>query len=278
MAHTDLRQDKGTVCKVVDQFGRKVLTSGYSLHQTRKIVMDGIRGWDRKVKRMLEDNGGKLFRTNRESLKLRIKKKTLGRTSWYKSKIVKKAGAEPSKEDQDMGKKVVKDKQERTKYNKKKGVEDNKNLNTAAVLFVDNTKEGGLARSIREVLSRLEDILGYKVKVVERSGTPLKQMFPLSKIGEGQSCGRTDCITCTQDSRGETLPPCKKRSVLYENICLDCNPDILEDKGNRKVPPPKYPPSIYIGESSRQRCKKYFSFCHPGIIVQYFLLLSRNFK
>ena len=27
-----------------------------------------------------------------------------------------------------------------------------------------------------------------------------------------------------------------------------------------------------------QRWKKYFSFCHPGIIVQYFLLLSRNFK
>ena len=27
-----------------------------------------------------------------------------------------------------------------------------------------------------------------------------------------------------------------------------------------------------------QRWKKYFSFCHPSIIVQYFLLLSRNFK
>ena len=27
-----------------------------------------------------------------------------------------------------------------------------------------------------------------------------------------------------------------------------------------------------------QRCKKHFSFCHPGIIVQYFLLLSRNFE
>ena len=30
--------------------------------------------------------------------------------------------------------------------------------------------------------------------------------------------------------------------------------------------------------SAYQRCKEYFSFCHPGIIVQYFLLLSRNFK
>ena len=29
---------------------------------------------------------------------------------------------------------------------------------------------------------------------------------------------------------------------------------------------------------TKQRWKKYFSFCHPGIIVQYFLLLSRNFE
>ena len=33
----------------------------------------------------------------------------------------------------------------------------------------------------------------------------------------------------------------------------------------------------FIG-TFQQRWKKYFSFCHPGIIVQYFLLLSRNFE
>ena len=35
-------------------------------------------------------------------------------------------------------------------------------------------------------------------------------MFPLSKIGEGKECARQDCITCTQESRGEELPPCTK--------------------------------------------------------------------
>ena len=128
-----------------------------------------------------------------------------------------------------------------------------KELKTAAVLFVENTKDGELAKELREVMGRIEDILGYKVKIVERSGTPLKLMFPLSRIGEGQACSRGDCVTCTQDSRGEVLPPCTKRSVLYENICVTCNPDILEDNGNKKksVSCREDPPSVYIGETSK---------------------------
>ena len=44
-------------------------------------------------------------------------------------------------------------------------------LKTRTVLFVEQTKGGGLARVIRELLARIEHILGYKIKVVERSGT-----------------------------------------------------------------------------------------------------------
>ena len=100
--------------------------------------------------------------------------------------------------------------------------------------------------------------------MVERSGTPLKLMFPLSKVGQGQPCGRLDCITCTQDNRSEVLPPCTKRSVLYENICMTCNPNILEDN-KKHVVPPSYPPSIYIGETSRslyERGKEHWKSFH----------------
>ena len=93
LSHTDVRQDQKTTGKIIDQFGRKVLTSGYSLHQTRKIMIDGIRGWNRKKARMLKDSG-KLFRTNRESLNLRVKKKTIGKTTWFKSKKKKKDNTE----------------------------------------------------------------------------------------------------------------------------------------------------------------------------------------
>ena len=74
-------------------------------------------------------------------------------------------------------------------------------------------------------------------------------MFPLSSIGRGRECGRTDCTTCTQEKRGEVLPQCNKRSVLYENICTKCNQGV-EDK-SKKLSPPTNHPSIYVGETAR---------------------------
>ena len=63
--------------------------------------------------------------------------------------------------------------------------QEHEDLRTAAVLFVENTKGGELAERMRTTLKRIEPILGYSIKVVERSGTPLKLMFPLTKIGGG---------------------------------------------------------------------------------------------
>ena len=80
-----------------------------------------------------------------------------------------------------------------------------KDIRTATVLFVPNTKDGLLAKNLREVVERLKNILGYRIKVIERAGTPLRLMFPLTKIGEGQECGRKDCVTCTRDSREERV-------------------------------------------------------------------------
>ena len=107
-----------------------------------------------------------------------------------------------------------------------------------------------MARELREVVERIQYILGFKIEIVERAGTPLKLMFPLSRIGQGGECGREDCITCTQESRGEVLPPCNKRSVLYENICLKCNPE-AGGESKEEINPPLDHPSIYVGETAR---------------------------
>ena len=97
LSHTDVRQEYKTLGEVIDQFGHKILTSGYSLTQTRKIILDGLRGWDRKRTKRLEDKGY-LFRTNKESLRTRIEKKLVGKTSWFKSKRLKK-DKRPTEED-----------------------------------------------------------------------------------------------------------------------------------------------------------------------------------
>ena len=65
----------------------------------------------------------------------------------------------------------------------------------------------------------------------------------------------------------------QKRITRWQSIL-----QVKSSKINWKIVWPHDPTNLTIVQCGGQRCKKYFSFCHPGIIVQYFLLLSRNFK
>ena len=70
-----------------------------------------------------------------------------------------------------------------------------KDLKTRAVLLLEATPMGELARRVREQLARMEDILGYRIKVVERTGRSLVSCLSQSKIGQGMVCGREICLT-----------------------------------------------------------------------------------
>ena len=85
LANTDDRQPNSVKEAVLDQFARKALTSGYSVIQTRRIVLNGLRGWERKKLRRTQD-GLRIFRTGKESLSSRIKKKTTAKTTWFRKK------------------------------------------------------------------------------------------------------------------------------------------------------------------------------------------------
>ena len=45
------------------------------------------------------------------------------------------------------------------------------------VLFIEQTPMGELGRRLRELMSRLAPILGFSVKIVERTGSSLKSHF-----------------------------------------------------------------------------------------------------
>ena len=46
---------------------------------------------------------------------------------------------------------------------------EKKILKTSAVLFMENTKDGELAKDMRKVMRRVENILGYRIKIIERT-------------------------------------------------------------------------------------------------------------
>lgn len=223
---------KAEKVKVVEDYGQKLANSGYSMDQIRQIVVAGIRGYGSKVVRRRKE-GKPLRRTAKESLTARIRKKLLSKTNWY----IQGKKVDHYKDDED-----VKGKGKRTaKYTKT-------TWENRTVLFVAYTEGGELASRLRDLMKRLAPIIGFGVRVVERTGTSLKNNFPLTTLWDGLQCGRTnECITCYQGA--ERLTDCTKRSVLYENLCLICNQGAA---GKGEVENPRQDiPTIYVGESSR---------------------------
>ena len=76
---------------------------------------------------------------------------------------------------------------------KKSGTKD---LKVRAVLFMEQTPFGELARRAREIISRLEGTMGYRIKVVERVGRSMANQFSQTNLWRGLVCGRGGCITC----------------------------------------------------------------------------------
>ena len=212
---------------IVDEYSQKLVNSGYPLEQVRRTVVSGIRGYGNRKLRCIKA-GRKLRRTGAAGKSGRTRNKLLEKTSWYKRK---------GKEDL-YGKKGQKDKQVDTP--------DRSNLEKKTVMFVPQTHKGELATKLRELFQRLGPVINFGIKVVERAGSSLKSKFPV-EMGDKAPCGRWDCVTCTQG--GEHLPDCTRQSVLYENICVRCNPGA----GGKREPSQLRVdiPTLYVGESSR---------------------------
>ena len=100
---------------------------------------------------------------------------------------------------------------------------------------------------MREQLVNLEPTLGYRIRVVERTGRSIQSIFSQTSEWSGLQCGREHCITCNQG--GEDVPDCTRRGVVYKSICTVCNPSSL-NKGELKTQESKHP-SLYVGETSR---------------------------
>ena len=137
--------------------------------------------------------------------------------------------------------------------NKVENDKDREELRNAAVHIVENTKNSALAKSMRETMEKMKHILVYNVKIVERAVTPLKLMFPLSNIGEGESVGVMTALLVSRIAE-ERDSPLVGREVSY--ICLRCNPDTGGDVKKKERTPPDHPPSIYVGETARSLYKR----------------------
>ena len=118
--------------------------------------------------------------------------------------------------------------------------------NTIGVMFVDQTVGGWLAKRLQEVQDRLSRSTGYRIRIVELSGSKLCHLLPHTNPWADQDCGRDNCAPCGQG--GERLVQCKRRNILYESECVLCNP---EDGKMEKEEDLAGKQGVYVGESAR---------------------------
>ena len=96
-------------------------------------------------------------------------------------------------------------------------------------------------------MERIQHILGYRIKVVEKSGTPLNDLFQLEGLREEDKSGRQDGLPCGQEGE-EKKTRCRKICILYESICKICNPEVTKQA---TIVPPKKNSSVNMEDSAR---------------------------
>ena len=76
----------------------------------------------------------------------------------------------------------------------KAATEMDKKENVKSVMFVPYTRGSKLAKRMREAESTLQDMTGYRLKIVERAGTKLEDVLVKADPWQGQDFARPNCL------------------------------------------------------------------------------------
>ena len=239
-------------CNILDAFAQKMLNSGHSLKETRRNTLAGVKGYEAKFKKARQSSSP-MNRSAKQSSAGRRRKKLTGKSDWFRKTSGNNNVSEVSKENNNKVSSVSKGNYVSKVNSKNEPSVCKENITTpelrvSSVLFVEQSKGGSLAESIRTTVRRLSPMLGFTVKVVENAGSKLGSVLSNKDPWAGQMCGRPKCPPCTQDE--EDVEACKATNILYESLCKDCNPGKKAIK-NSALYDDRLEASIYVGETSR---------------------------
>ena len=209
--------------KVVDQYCNQLLLSGYSIKQITDIVTAGLTGYEKLLLKCKKEKKP-LHRSAEDGQTERRRKKLLASGNWCKQK---KKG------------------QKSSSYVKKKQINNNEEPETVTVMFVSQTVGGELARRLQREENKIAKMTKERIRIVERSGTTVKQILHKSNPWAGGHCGRTSCLMC---ENGDGKQNCMEKNIVYQISCLECAATAggVNAPGQRRCRP-----AIYIGQTSR---------------------------
>ena len=167
--------------RVINEYSQKLFNSGYKKEQVKRIIINGVKAFERRLSE--SESGGRPLHSNlKESYGRRSRKKLTEKTSGYRKTRMKTG------------------EQEEGVHGKAGGSRNDKGeeLQTKTVLFVEQTRGGAFAKMLREVMTRIETMIGFRIKIVERAGTTLRNTLPNTNPWTGAHCSRNDCTACNQ--------------------------------------------------------------------------------
>ena len=128
------------------------------------------------------------------------------------------------------------------KYAEREKEEKTKKIDPSTVIFIPSTEGGKLLKKLETVENEfvITDNIGWTTKMVEKSGSPLANLFGVRfPIHTGCPLGQ-ECTICDNDA-----VKCNTKSVVYEVVCMDCKEESKDQRVWNKSDP------RYIGETSR---------------------------
>ena len=207
------------------------------------------------------------YRSCSSTLPQRCKKKLTEKTNWYKAKR-KREDDSDNKADKKRTRRCQTEPRDCTSQASGGGAptrnetkNPHKNEQVKTVMFVPYTEGSELAKRLREAEQKIQDMTGYRLKIVERAGTKLQDTLTKADPWQGMSCNRERCLLCsTKEKTGKnTTQDCTRRSLVYETWCITCYEKDLEtvkqeageDKEKLKSLVDKIRKYKYIGETAR---------------------------
>ena len=259
--------------KVLDEFSYKMVNSGHAKPAIWKVLIGGIKGYERDVKKCKE-TGKPLNRSAAYNARSRKRKKLLAKSNWFRQTDKNEEDVpggwnqEHKKNQKDVEKQGHGKKAPMPHGWKARGPKKiRQHLRMSTVMFVEYSHDGSLQKRMREVVEKLATMLGFRVRISERGGTPLSSLLSNKNPWGGQSCGRKEgeCYPCHQNS--EVKEPCTLRNVLYESECGSCNQLGNHSERDKDTLSDTRMPSIYVGESARslaERSKEHWGDFNKG--------------
>ena len=156
---------------VIEQYTGQLKASGYSRKQTKEIVVYGVVGWRRKLERR-EKAGQGQYLAAEDTLKSRTEAKLLEKTTWFKGNQKRKLENKESNYQYHPPSKRRKRKQQEQA---KEGKGESKKVKS--VMFVPYTAHSELATRLRDSEKTMQQMTGYRLKIVEKVGYKLVDML-----------------------------------------------------------------------------------------------------